>query len=83
VAPDEQLFLCLDNRQDLQLRPNWDIHNNNDEETYLSAPFITSLVRVEAYMKRHHRQLSSSSKCTFCVLRAIIALHKLLVYKRT
>jgi len=37
LVPDERL-LSLDNRQDLQLRPNWDRRNNNDERAYLSAP---------------------------------------------
>jgi len=30
-------FVSLDNRQDLQLRPNWDRCNKNDERACLSA----------------------------------------------
>jgi len=51
------VFLRLDNRQDLKLRPNWDRCNNNDERACLSAPFITSLVsqsRGLQYTKRHY-----------------------------
>ena len=33
-------FLSLDNSQDLQLRPNWDRCNNNDERACLSAPMF-------------------------------------------
>ena len=66
-------FLCLDNRQDLKLWPNWDRRNNNDERACLSAPFITSLVS----QSRSLHEMSSVSQC------AIIALHKLPVYKRT
>ena len=50
------VFLRLDNRQNLKLQPNWDRRNNNDKRTCLSAAFITSLVtqsRGLQYTKRH------------------------------
>jgi len=40
-------FLSLDNRQDLQLRPNWDRRNNNDERAYLSAPNIYLRTKIK------------------------------------
>jgi len=56
LVPDEQL-LRLDNRQDSNLRPYWDRHNNNDERACLSAPFITSLVSQSRGLQCTKRRL--------------------------